>query len=204
MTRARFEKVHKLTAEFEGGWSNHAKDPGGKTMFGVTEAVYHDWLSDNGKPKKAVRGITMTEAMEIYFERYWLAAGCDKLNAGVDRMTYDAAVNSGVGQARKWLLASIGGPDAQTVETMAYKRMAFLRRLKTWSTFGKGWLRRVNAMKAAALGEVGTLLPIKTDEPVIKQNPLVTPAAPDSTVNTVGIVIVVLAVVLFFIVKGFM
>ncbi|CUX63003.1 glycosyl hydrolase 108 family protein [Agrobacterium tumefaciens] len=35
---------HNITAEWEGGWSNHKADPGGKTMYGVTEAVYHVWL----------------------------------------------------------------------------------------------------------------------------------------------------------------
>ncbi len=40
----RFEACHAITAKWEGGWSNHKADPGGKTMYGVTEAVFHAWL----------------------------------------------------------------------------------------------------------------------------------------------------------------
>lgn len=158
MTRARFEKVHKLTADFEGTWSNHAKDPGGKTMYGITEATYHDWLREQGRRARAVRLISREEAVEIYYTRYWLPAGCDKLHLGVDRMVYDAAVNSGVGQARRWLIASIGGTDAKTIAAIASRRLAFLRRLNTWPVFGKGWTRRVNAMKEVALQDF--LLPL--------------------------------------------
>lgn len=155
MTSPRFLEVHKLTAEFEGGWSNHKADPGGKTMYGVTERVYHAWLKKNGKSKKPVRGITIAEAHEIYFEEYWLKAKCDTLNRGVDRMVYDAAVNSGVTRSRQWLLKSIGSDDdAVTIKNLHSIRMAFLKRLGTWKTFGKGWSRRINAMKKAALEEV--------------------------------------------------
>jgi len=44
MAAGNFEKCHAVTAKWEGGWSDHPADPGGKTMYGITEAVYHAWL----------------------------------------------------------------------------------------------------------------------------------------------------------------
>lgn len=150
----RFLVVHELTAEFEGGWSDHPADPGGKTMYGITEAVYHAWLKKQGLPARQVRLITREDALKIYRAEYWLKAGCDNLAPGVDRMVYDAAVNSGVKRSRTWLMQAIGGSDAETVQKLATIRLDFLVKLRTWKTFGKGWTRRVNAMRERALQEV--------------------------------------------------
>ena len=162
----RFLIVHELTAEFEGGWSDHPADPGGRTMYGITEAVYHAWLKRRGLPERSVRLITREEALKIYREEYWLKAGCDKLALGVDRMVYDAAVNSGVKRSRGWLMEAIGGSDAETIERLYSIRMTFLRKLRTWKTFGKGWTRRVEAMRARALKEVRTAQPKPIPKPV--------------------------------------
>ena len=108
-----------------------------------------------GLRPRSVRSITKDEVREIYYRDYWLAAGCDKLRPGVDRMVYDAAVNSGVGRSRRWLMDSIGSDDdAVTVRKLYDVRMRFLRGLKIWATFGKGWKRRVDAMQAQALKDV--------------------------------------------------
>lgn len=173
MSKERFLEVHKLTAQFEGGWSNHAADPGGKTMYGVTEAVFHQWLASKGKPKRPVRSITHAEAEELYFNNYWLAAGCDKLPRGVDRMAYDVAVNSGVSRSKRHQALAKGTP-AEMVRTMYQVRLKFLMGLKTWKTFGKGWKRRVDAMSDMALSETAKPVPVygpEHDAP----GPIVTP-----------------------------
>lgn len=58
MSTAKFRRCHEVTKAWEGGWSDHPADPGGKTMYGVTEAVYHAWLRQHGKPVRPVRQIT--------------------------------------------------------------------------------------------------------------------------------------------------
>lgn len=193
MASERFKEVHKLTAEFEGGWSNHPSDPGGKTMYGVTEYVYHSWLKSKGLAKKPVRQITIKEAEEIYYQNYWLAAKCHRLNRGVDRMVYDAAVNSGVGRSRSWLMDAVGGSDENTVKELHRIRLSFLKRLKTWKTFGRGWERRVNAMRDTALKEVGKA-PQKAPESVSEipdKSPVETPKP--STGGIFGILAGILA-----------
>lgn len=151
MASGNFEACHKHTAKWEGGWSNHKADPGGKTMYGVTERVYHAWLAEQSLPFRPVRMIRMDEAMRLYKSEFWHPAGCERLNAGVDLCTYDTAVNSGPPRAKKFLKASVGGTDIQTIKKYCGKRLSFVRGLGTFKTFGKGWSRRIAGIEAAAV-----------------------------------------------------
>lgn len=146
----RFQICHDITAKWEGGWSDHKADPGGKTMYGITEAVYHDWLKVRGLPFRPVRNISYKEALSIYREQYWKpTAEKFKLFPGVDLAVYDAAVNSGVSRGIKWLQASVGSEDhSTTVKRICRARLSFMQGLKIWKTFGKGWGRRVADIEA--------------------------------------------------------
>lgn len=148
MSTAKFRRCHDVTKAWEGGWSDHPADPGGKTMYGVTEAVYRAWLIQHGKPIRPVREITRAEAEQIYVEQYWVPSGGPTLAVGVDLATYDASVNSGVARGRRWLLSSIGGQDHETVQRLCAKRLGFMQSLKIWKTFGRGWARRVADIEA--------------------------------------------------------
>ncbi|HSG62644.1 MAG TPA: putative peptidoglycan-binding domain-containing protein, partial [Pseudomonadales bacterium] len=92
----------------------------------------------------------------------------DDLPAGVNYCVFDAAVNSGTGRAAKWLQEAVGavadgaiGPntlakvaahDADSlVNAYCDIRLNFLKSLKTFDTFGKGWTRRVDGVRQAAL-----------------------------------------------------
>lgn len=145
----RFDICHAITAKWEGGWSDHPADPGGKTMYGITEAVYHAWLRAKGRATKPVRNITRAEALEIYRANYWApTAGRYRLRPGVDLATYDAGVNAGVSRAIQWLTKAQGGPDHQTVKRICAARLSFKQALKIWKTFGNGWTRRVADIEA--------------------------------------------------------
>lgn len=157
----RFTICHNITAKWEGGWSNHKADPGGKTMYGVTEAVYHAWLKKRGLKEKPVRNISMSEALIIYKEQYWNPTAVEfHLFPGVDLAVYDAAVNSGVSRGIKWLKAAAGSNDhSETVKRICRARLSFMQSLAIWKQFGKGWGRRVAdieakgvAMALAAMG----------------------------------------------------
>lgn len=148
MAAGNFPRCHAVTAKWEGGWSDHPADPGGKTMYGVTEATYHAWLRAHNRPIKPVRSITLVEAELIYRSNYWDMLRCETLAPGVDLAVYDAGVNSGPGRANQWFKASIGGSDVQTVKNICKKRLGFVQALRTWKTFGKGWSRRVADIEA--------------------------------------------------------
>lgn len=162
----RFARSLRLVLEHEGGYVNHPADPGGATNKGVTQKTYDGWRLSQALPKRSVRHIAAAEIAAIY-RKYWLAASCDELPAGVDYMVFDLAVNSGPGRAAKFLQQAVfAAPDGQIgpktlahvrtlppveiVRRMRNRREAFYRALGTFPTFGRGWLRRLAEVSAQA------------------------------------------------------
>jgi len=162
----------------EGGWADHPKDPGGATMKGVTLKVYREHFGD-GKTKDDLRNISNEELGQIYRSGYWNKCKCDDLPSGVDYAVFDSAVNSGPGRGAKWLQAAVGatpdggiGPNtlanvkahepAKIVNSICDNRLGFLQSLDTWSTFGKGWQKRVDDLRATAVVMAGGKAPEKT------------------------------------------
>lgn len=147
----------------EGGYAFHASDPGGETMWGVTSRVA---CADGYRGD--MRSLPRERAMSIYRRLYWDAVQADSLPAALRFDVFDAAVNSGVRQAVKWLQQALGikddgimGPQTlasaahcdpiATAARLAGERLDLMTSLPTWSAFGKGWCRRVAAnLKALA------------------------------------------------------
>ena len=161
-----FEKALALVLEHEGGYVNHPKDPGGATMRGVTQAVYDAYRKVRGRPSQSVKFITDEELRAIYKFQYWDKVHGDFLPTGLDYAMFEFAVNSGVGRASKYLQAVLGvAQDGQIgartlaaitnpvsiINALLDRRMGFLRNLRTFLTFGKGWTRRVHGVRAKAL-----------------------------------------------------
>lgn len=161
-----FEKALALVLEHEGGYVDHPKDPGGATNRGVTQAVYNAYRKVRGRGMQSVRFITDDELRAIYKFQYWDKVHGDFLPTGLDYAVLDFAVNSGVGRASKSLQAVLGvAQDGQigartlaaitsplkTINALCDRRIGFLRNLKTFLTFGKGWTRRVADVRAEAL-----------------------------------------------------
>jgi lysozyme family protein len=151
----------------EGGYTNHPSDPGGPTNFGITIADYRKYINPAGTASD-VANMHVDEARAIYKAKYWDALKCDELPAGVDYAVFDFGVNSGVSRSAKYLqrivgvdddgkigpktLAAVGADNAKhIIETLCDERLRFLRSLKTWPVFGKGWGRRVTEVRADAL-----------------------------------------------------
>lgn len=168
MTASNFDEALKRVLVHEGGYADHPADPGGATMKGVTQRVYDGWRRRQGKATRAVRLITDAEVAAIYRVQYWDAIRGDDLPAGIDYATFDGAVNSGTSQATKWVQRALGVADdgqigeatlsaaraadpAKTINAACDNRMAMLKRLKTFRTFGAGWTRRVSEVRRVAL-----------------------------------------------------
>lgn len=172
MSAENFDKSLKLVLKNEGGYSNHPSDPGGQTMWGITHIDYDAYRKRRGQRPQDVRHMTTAERDDIYRTKYWTGARCDELPSGVDYCVFDGAVNSGVAQSVKWLQRAIGGvvvdghagdvtvtnaagvDPAILIQNVCDQRMTFLRSLKTFKTFGKGWTRRVNGLRSTALAMV--------------------------------------------------
>lgn len=173
--KANFKKSLKPVLVWEGGYVNHPRDPGGPTNKGVTQRVYDAYRSNHGKPKQSVQAITNAEVEAIYKKQYWDAVRGDDLPLGVDLAVFDYAVNSGVGRAARALQKVVGvqqdgqigaltleqvaaaEPDALCV-LICKERYAFVQKLSTWSTFGKGWKRRImGEQEGAQEGDKGII-----------------------------------------------
>jgi lysozyme family protein len=146
MSVQAFEKCHKVTGAWEGGWSDHPSDPGGKTMYGITIAKYREHFPNATGAQ--LKSISKATALTIYRKDFWVPISGETLAAGVDLAVYDASVNSGVSRGKKWLKASVGGSNVETVKRICAKRLGFMQSLKIWKSFGKGWSRRVADIEA--------------------------------------------------------
>jgi len=151
---------HKLLGH-EGGFVDHAADPGGATRWGVTERV----ARQHGY-KGSMRELPVEVAKEIYRASYWTPIRADELPDVLRYDVFDAAVNSGNGQAVRWLQRALGvaddgiiGPvtlrtaNAANAEAVKRKmlaaRLRFMTDLSTWQHFGRGWARRVADLMGA-------------------------------------------------------
>lgn len=137
----------------EGGYTNNPRDPGGETKWGISKRTY---------PALDIAKLTREEAIAIYRRDFWEKSEADTLPPPVGFQLLDGAVNSGIDQATRWLqraagvaddgdigpvtLAAIKATDpADLVMTFNAERLEFMTRLSTWSTFGRGWARRIAA-----------------------------------------------------------
>jgi len=134
----------------EGGFTNDPRDPGGATNFGITLTDYRKYIDSEGTAD-SVRQMKVEDAKEIYKSKYWDALGCDSLPSGVDYTCFDYGVNSGLGRPRKALQRFKDKTGVDLINAINDERMDFLRSLKTFPTFGKGWTARVARVRAHSL-----------------------------------------------------
>ncbi|CAN7599830.1 hypothetical protein LJR234_004636 [Mesorhizobium amorphae] len=166
-----FARSLALVLKSEGGWSDNPADPGGATMKGVTLANFRRYVKADAT-KADLRKISDAQIATVYRRFYWDAVAGAELPDGVDYATFDFAVNSGPGRAAKYLQAVLGvvqdgrigpatlsalraKPAGALIDALCDSRLAFLKRLPTWPTFGRGWNDRVKSVRFQALVLVG-------------------------------------------------
>lgn len=152
-----FDQAFDLLLGHEGGYSRHPSDPGGETRFGITRkvAMQEGYTGD-------MHVLPREFAKQVYRRRYWDAVKADSLPDALRYSLFDAAVNSGVTQAVKWLQRAVDVVDdgvlgpmtvqaaqrsngMRTAVKMEATRLDFMTSLPTWGAFGRGWARRIAA-----------------------------------------------------------
>tara|TARA_R110002020_G_scaffold385247_1_gene596198 strand:+ start:31 stop:549 length:519 start_codon:yes stop_codon:yes gene_type:complete len=162
-----YDHCLEMLLEHEGGFVNHPKDPGGITNLGITKKVYEDWVG-HSVSKQDMENLTRKDVAPIYKKNYWDRGRCDDLPSGVDWSVFDWGVNSGMSRAAKALQRIVavkadGGIGPMTLQAVANfkpeilinkmhsNRQNFYEKLQTFEAFGRGWTRRNNQTKEAAL-----------------------------------------------------
>jgi lysozyme family protein len=191
--KSSFPAAMASMLKWEGGYSNHPKDPGGATMQGVIQRVYDAYRHSKGLSARDVKLLQASERDEIYRIQYWDAVKGDQLPPGVDLAVFDYAVNSGPGRAiralQRVLKVQVDGiiglvtlsaaakiNPALLVDLVCDDRAEFVRGLSTYPTFGKGWENRIRDTRATArkLAQGGQVSPPPPDIP---ETPAPPPAA---------------------------
>lgn len=156
-----FDQAFDILLKHEGSFSDHASDPGGRTMYGITEAVARR-VGYRGD----MRVLPLELAKRIYQELYWDMVRADEMPAPVRQALFDAAVNSGPVQAVKWLQRAVGARDdgiigpqtlalvrdanpEKLVRAFLAQRLRFMAGLSNWPAFGRGWARRIASILEA-------------------------------------------------------
>jgi len=147
-----FDQAFDALISHEGGYVWNEKDPGGETKFGISKRSY---------PSLDIKKLTLADAKSIYLRDFWQRAQCDKLHPDLAFTVFDAAVNSGIGQAVRWLQRAVGVADDGVIgpltlaqinreqDTSAIQarfsghRLEFMTKLSTFDTFGRGWSKRI-------------------------------------------------------------
>ena len=164
-----FDKCMTMLLIHEGGFvdGNKIGDPGGLTNMGITKRTYDEYHGTD-VTEDEMRALTKADVEPIYRRNYWNRCRCQDLPSGVDWAVFDFAVNAGTGRAAKALQqaveveqdGSIGPltlmkvkivPVENIINRTAVYREQFYRSLKTFDTFGRGWLRRNDETREQAL-----------------------------------------------------
>jgi lysozyme family protein len=115
----------------EGYMSNHPKDPGKLTIWGIASAYWPDSVA-------AMQKMTQQEAKEfagkLYLREFWIPTGCDSLPSPMDIAAFDTAVNTGVSRSVTFVNNSLSWRDVifYRIQYYAGKKSPFLQ----------GWINR--------------------------------------------------------------
>ena len=129
--------------------------------------MYQEWGGT-----KDMKDLLVEDVAPIYKKNYWHKIKGDSLPGGLDLCVFDFGVNAGPGRAAKYLQGQIGtmadggiGPNTlakleeylkftpveQAIKTYQESRQDYYEQLSTFSSFGRGWTRRVQETTKMAL-----------------------------------------------------
>ena len=105
-----FETALAFTLYFEGGFSNHPADKGGRTYKGILQTEYNSYRRRRGLPPLDVAQMSDTEMMEIY-QGYWDNSKSATMHPALAVVMFDTAVNFGINNSVTFLQQALGLPQ---------------------------------------------------------------------------------------------
>jgi lysozyme family protein len=153
----------------EGGFTRDPRDPGnwtgGKIGVGENRGTKYG-IACHAHPNVDIANLTIAMAAEIYRRQYAAPVGYADLPAGIDLVAFDASVNSGPAASLRFLGRTLGvtwtaaavvaasnaaKDKVAVIKGACAERLAFMRSLAIWATYGVGWSRRVASIEATAV-----------------------------------------------------
>lgn len=168
---SNFNRSLDIILKHEGGYVNHPADPGGMTNLGVTKKNWDTYIG-RVSTLQEFKALKKEDVAPFYKKKYWDLMFCNDLPSGVDLCVFDFGLNAGPSRGTKYLQKALGikedgdiGPGTHKamdsyiedhgVEALVRRyqdlRAQYYKGLKTFPTFGKGWLRRVQETTESAL-----------------------------------------------------
>jgi lysozyme family protein len=164
-----------LILVFEGSvFTNHPKDKGGPTRYGVIQTVYDTYRTGKGLATQTVKNITIPEVQDIYYSGYWVPAKCQSMPGKLSVAVFDTTVNSGKSRSIKILQQAIGATVDGIIGRETLQKLKDLDEVKiankyvdtreafyhtivdhdpTQVVFLKGWLRRAKFLRDYVNGD---------------------------------------------------
>lgn len=181
MERTPFERALAFTLFWEGGFSDHPNDPGGRTFKGVTQAAWTAWLKLRGRLSSSradVLAATPNKVRALYLDSYWTPSHADECPLPLCLAQFDAAVHSGPGRAIRLVQEAAGvtidgiwgpktrqaiqaaDPTALALASVSRRRsflLALVANRPNLSVFRKGWLNRLADLETVIGSTASTL-----------------------------------------------
>lgn len=166
-----FELAFDRVIGHEGGYTDDPRDRGNWTSgtCGVGECRGTKYgLSAMTYPGLDIKGLTVAQAKAIYRRDWWAPLGMDLFPQALAFQLFDASINHGSHAATRMLQRAVGVNDDGVIGPVTVgvieatelndlllcflsERLAFMAKIKTFTTYGRGWSRRIaNNLKLAA------------------------------------------------------
>ena len=167
------EMISRILAH-EGGLSMNPLDRGnwtsGKIGSGKLRGTKYG-ISAMSYPNLDIRNLSYSMARDIYFEDFYMPLKPSILREATVFQLLDFAVNSGVDRASKSLQAAVGvkqdgmigkitcraaakTSDYDIVVLILADRLKYMASLRSWTTFGRGWAKRIVANLKYAIQDI--------------------------------------------------
>jgi lysozyme family protein len=149
-----FSDAFAIVLGIEKGFVDNPADPGGPTIYGITERVARAWGYTGD-----MREMPLSTAQAISKAWYWNPYQCDQFDPRVGFNVFDAAYNGG--HPAQWLQAAAGVTQdgrigaitiaavrsinpMQIIAQFNASRLSYYTSLvDEWPTFGRGWINRI-------------------------------------------------------------
>lgn len=142
MTNQLFNQALHFVLNQEGGFVDDPDDKGGATNKGITQGTYDSYRKAHKKAIQTVKNITDAEVSDIYYNNYWLKAGCDKMTPAFAVISFDTAVNMGIGRIKEFMqTAEYKNPEKFLLARI--RKYVKFAQSGNQSKFLVGWLNRV-------------------------------------------------------------